>query len=88
VKDTGGVITVRSELGEPIHNANNRALKLWKGYDDSVSSLLARSVELAPGLRANVIERLNAPWFPAKKDGHVTEDLGDVTYEEVVLRLL
>ena len=28
VKDTGGIITVCSELGEPIHKVNNRALKL------------------------------------------------------------
>jgi len=39
VKDTGGVITVRSELGEPIHKVNNRALMLWKEYDDSVLKL-------------------------------------------------
>ena len=30
VKDTSGIITVCCELGEPIHKANNRALRLWK----------------------------------------------------------
>jgi len=39
VKDTGGVITVRSELGEPIHKVNNHALMLWKEYDDSMLKL-------------------------------------------------
>ena len=42
--------------------------------------------------RAEVIRRLNAdyfkPWFPAKKDGRVVEDLGDMTYEEIVLHLV
>jgi enoyl reductase-like protein len=28
------------------------------------------------------------PWFPAKKDGRLVEDLGDMTYEETVLRLV
>lgn len=38
------------------------------------------------------IQRLNAdyfePWFPAKKDGRVMDDLGDVTYEETAFRLV
>jgi fatty acid synthase subunit alpha len=93
VKDTGGIITVRSELGEPIHKVNNRALKLWKEYDDTVFKLPRekRGAWLQEH-RAEVIQRLNAdyfkPWFPAKKDGRVVEDLGDMTYEETVLRLV
>ncbi|KAI0264369.1 fatty acid synthase [Gloeopeniophorella convolvens] len=92
-KDTGGIITVRSELGEPIHKVNNRALKLWKEYDDTVFKLPRekRSAWLQER-RADVIKRLNAdyfkPWFPAKKDGRAVEDLGDMTYEETVLRLV
>ena len=39
MKDTGGVITVCSKVGEPIHKVNNRALMLWKEYDDSVLKL-------------------------------------------------
>jgi enoyl reductase-like protein len=42
--------------------------------------------------RAEVIQRLNVdyfePWFPAKKDGRVVQDLGDMTYEEIVLHLV
>jgi fatty acid synthase subunit alpha, fungi type len=42
--------------------------------------------------RAEVIQRLKAdyfkPWFPMKKDGRVVEGLGDMTYEETVLRLV
>ncbi|KAI9439787.1 fatty acid synthase [Lactarius indigo] len=93
VKDTGGIITVRSELGEPIHKVNNRALKLWKEYDDTVFKLPRekRGAWLQEH-RAEVIKRLNAdyfkPWFPAKKDGRAVEDLSDMTYEETVLRLV
>ena len=93
VKDTGGIITVRSELGEPIHKVSNRALKLWKEYDDTVFKLAREKrgawLQERP---AEVIKRLNAdyfkPWFPAKKDGRIVEDLGDMTYEETVLRLV
>jgi fatty acid synthase subunit alpha len=93
VKDTGGIITVRSELGEPIHKVNNRALKLWKEYDDTVFKLpREKRAAWLQEHRAEVIQRLNAdyfkPWFPAKKDGRVVEDLGDMTYEETVLRLV
>jgi fatty acid synthase subunit alpha, fungi type len=92
-RDTGGIITVRSELGEPIHKVNNRALRLWKGYDDSVSKLPHEKRGAWPQeRRAEVIKRLNAdyfkPWFPVKKEGRVVEDLSDMTYEEVVHRLI
>jgi fatty acid synthase subunit alpha len=61
VKDTGGIITVRSELGEPIHKVNNRAFRLWKGYDDTVFKLLheKRGAWLQEH-RAEVIQRLNS----------------------------
>jgi fatty acid synthase subunit alpha, fungi type len=42
--------------------------------------------------RAEVIKKLDAdfakPWFGWKKDGLVAEDLGDMTYEEVTLRMV
>ena len=42
--------------------------------------------------KQEVIEKLNCdfskPWFGRKKDGKVAEDLGDMTYEEVVLRMV
>ena len=81
VKDvTGRIITVHSELREPIHKANNHALKLWKEYNGSVFKLPPekRGAWLQKH-RADVIKRLNVdyfkPWFPAK-DGHVVEDFG------------
>lgn len=35
-KETAGILTVQSELGEPIHEVANRGVKLWKGFDDTV----------------------------------------------------
>ncbi|KAG2076495.1 hypothetical protein BDR04DRAFT_694370 [Suillus decipiens] len=92
-KPTGGILTVRSELGEPIHKVATRAVKLWKEFDDSVFKLPKE--KRGPWLaerKAEIIGKLNAdfakPWFGWKKDGSVALDLGDMTYEEVALRMV
>jgi fatty acid synthase subunit beta len=42
--------------------------------------------------RDEVIGKLNKdfikPWFGWKKDGSIAKELGDMTYEEVVLRMV
>jgi len=92
-KSTGGILTVRSELGEPIHKVATRAVKLWKEFDDTVFKLPKE--KRGPWLaerKAEIIGKLNAdfskPWFGWKKDGSVALDLGDMTYEEVALRMV
>jgi fatty acid synthase subunit alpha len=92
-KPTGGILTVRSELGEPIHKVATRGVKLWKEFDDTVFKLPKekRAVWLTER-RDEVIEKLNKdfskPWFGWKKDGIVAKVLGDMTYEETVLRMI
>ncbi|KAF5337910.1 hypothetical protein D9758_013124 [Tetrapyrgos nigripes] len=92
-KPTGGILTVRSELGEPIHKVATRGVKLWKEFDDGVFKLPKekRTAWLAEH-KDEVIEKLNRdfskPWFGWKKDGTVAKDIGDMTYEEVVLRMV
>ncbi|KAH9945014.1 fatty acid synthase [Epithele typhae] len=92
-KETGGILTVRSELGEPIHKIATRAVKLWKEFDDTVFKMPKekRAAWLAER-RAEIIAKLNKdfakPWFGWKKDGTVVEDIADMTYEEVVLRMV
>jgi fatty acid synthase subunit alpha, fungi type len=92
-KPTGGILTVRSELGEPIHKVATRGVKLWKEFDDTVFKLPKekRLVWMAER-RAEVIGKLNAafakPWFGWKKNGSVAEDLGGMTYEKVTLRMV
>ncbi|PCH42040.1 fatty acid synthase [Wolfiporia cocos MD-104 SS10] len=92
-KETGGILTVKSELGEPIHKVATRAVKLWKEFDDSVFKLPKdKRVAWLGERRAEVIAKLNRdfakPWFGWKKDGAVVEDIADMTYEEVVLRMV
>ncbi|KAF8199703.1 fatty acid synthase [Pholiota molesta] len=92
-KPTGGILTVRSELGEPIHKVATRAVKLWKEFDDTVFKLPKekRAVWLSER-KKEIIDKLNKdfakPWFGWKKDGSVAFDLGDMTYEETVLRMV
>lgn len=92
-KETGGVLTVRSELGEPIHKIATRAVKLWKEFDDTVFKLPKE--KRVPWLEQNrdmVIGKLNKdfakPWFGEKKNGKVVSDIGEMTYEEVTLRMV
>ena len=92
-KETGGILTVRSELGEPIHKIATRAVKLWKEFDDSVFKLpKEKRAAWVTERRAEIISKLNRdfakPWFGWKKDGSVVEDIADMTYEEVVLRMV
>ncbi|KAH7913599.1 hypothetical protein BJ138DRAFT_606981 [Hygrophoropsis aurantiaca] len=93
VKPTGGILTVRSELGEPIHKVATRAVKLWKEFDDTVFKLpKEKRVPWLSERKVEVIEKLNKdfakPWFGWKKDGSVALDLADMTYEEVTLRMI
>ena len=75
-KETGGILTVKSELGEPIHKVATRAVKLWKEFDETVFKMPKekRAAWLAER-RAEIIEKLNKdfakPWFGWKKDGGV-----------------
>ncbi|KAJ7285205.1 fatty acid synthase [Mycena rebaudengoi] len=92
-KPTGGILTVKSELGEPIHKVATRGVKLWKEFDDTVFKLAKeKRVAWLVERRDEIITKLNKdfskPWFGWKKDGSVAKELGDMTYEEVVLRMV
>ncbi|KDQ57051.1 hypothetical protein JAAARDRAFT_35647 [Jaapia argillacea MUCL 33604] len=92
-KETGGILTVRSELGEPIHKIATRGVKLWKEFDDTVFKLpKEKRLPWLTERRAEVIDKLNKnfqkPWFGWKKGDVVVEDIGDMTYEEVALRMV
>ncbi|CAK5268309.1 unnamed protein product [Mycena citricolor] len=92
-KPTGGILTVKSELGEPIHKVATRAVKLWKEFDDSVFKLpKEKRLPWLVERRDEIIAKLNKdfakPWFGWKKDESVAKELGDMTYEETVLRMV
>ncbi|KDN47732.1 hypothetical protein K437DRAFT_273590 [Tilletiaria anomala UBC 951] len=92
-KETGGVITVTSELGEPIHKIATRGIKLWHELD-KVCFSLPKEKRLAwlADKKDYVIERLNAdfqkPWFPQHLDGKPAQGVEEMTYEEVIRRML
>ncbi|KAG6197260.1 hypothetical protein E4U10_000145 [Claviceps purpurea] len=88
----GGVITVRSEMGEPIHKLATRGVRFWAEMDQKIFSLPKekRVAELKKN-REYIIKRLNDDfqkvWFGCNKDGKAV-DLEDMTYAEVVRRLV
>jgi fatty acid synthase subunit beta len=88
----GGVITVRSEMGEPIHKLATRGVKFWAEMDQKIFSLPKekRVAELKKN-RDYIIKKLNNDfqkvWFGRNKAGE-TVDLEDMTYGEVVRRMV
>lgn len=90
-KPTGGIITVRSEMGEPIHKLATRGVMLWKELDDTIFNLPKNKLQEALDKKKDyIIKKLNAdfqkPWF-ATVNGKVY-DLQDLTYEQIAKRLV
>ncbi|CCD27159.1 tetrafunctional fatty acid synthase subunit FAS1 NDAI_0J02670 [Naumovozyma dairenensis CBS 421] len=90
-KPTGGIITVRSEMGEPIHKIATRCVVFWKEMDDTIFNLPKNKLQAALDAKKDyIIGKLNAdthkPWFPTV-NGEV-RDLDLMTYEEVAQRLV
>ncbi|KAK8039551.1 hypothetical protein PG993_007962 [Apiospora rasikravindrae] len=88
----GGVLTVTSEMGQPIHKVATRGVRLWKEMDDTIFSLPKSERKAALLKRKDeIIRRLNAdfskPWFGANADGQAA-DLEDMTYVEVLSRIV
>ncbi|KAL2432422.1 Fatty acid synthase subunit beta [Exophiala dermatitidis] len=89
----GGVMTVTSEMGEPIHKIATRGVHLWAELDKTIFSIPDKKKRLQALLRKRhyVISRLNADfqkvWF-ARTDGNDAAELADMTYTQVVSRLL
>ncbi|CAN9101418.1 beta subunit of fatty acid synthase [Alternaria alternata] len=88
----GGVITVRSEMGEPIHKLATRGVIFWHEMDQKIFSLdKAKRVPELKKMREYIIEKLNKDfqkvWFGRNKKGE-SVDLEDMTYAEVVQRMV
>ncbi|ODQ82934.1 hypothetical protein BABINDRAFT_78539 [Babjeviella inositovora NRRL Y-12698] len=90
-KPTGGIITVRSEMGEPIHKIATRGVMLWQEMDNTIFNLpKGKLVETLNKKKDYIIKKLNAdfqkPWFGKNALGPC--DLQDMTYAEVAQRLV
>lgn len=88
----GGVITVRSEMGEPIHKLATRGVVFWAEMDQKIFSLDRK--KRVPELQKNrdyIIQKLNDDfqkvWFGRNKAGECV-DLEDMTYAEVINRMV
>lgn len=88
----GGVITVRSEMGEPIHKLATRGVLFWSEMDKKIFSL--DKAKRIPELKKNreyIIKKLNDDfqkvWFGRNSKGE-SVDLEDMTYGEVVRRMV
>ena len=88
----GGVITVRSEMGEPIHKLATRGVLFWHEMDQKIFSLdKAKRIPELKKMREYIIKKLNNDfqkvWFGRNSKGE-SVDLEDMTYGEVVRRMV
>ncbi|EME39032.1 fatty acid synthase-like protein [Dothistroma septosporum NZE10] len=89
---TGGVITITSEHGQPIHMLATRGVMLWKEFDKRIFSIkdAAKRLSYIRAHREEIITRLNKdyqkPWFGVNGDGQ-NVDLDRMTYREVLGRM-
>lgn len=92
-RPTGGILTVNSEMGQPIHKLATRAVILWHELDKKIFSIkdTSKRVEEIRKNRSWIINRLNRdfhkPWFGLNMSGEMV-DVEDMTYFEVVSRLI
>ena len=87
----GGVMTVLSEMREPIHKLATRGVRFWAEMDDTIFCLdRSKRVAALQTKRDYIIERLNNDfqkvWFGKTAKG-VAVDIEEMTYSEVLDRL-
>ena len=89
----GGVVTVKSEMGEPIHKLATRGVILWKDLDRRIFAIKDKGERrrVIHENRNDIITRLNRdfakPWFAINSNGDCVE-IEDMTYLEVINRLV
>lgn len=91
-ESAGGIITVQSEMGQPIHKIATRGVLFWAEMDKTIFALpRAKRVAELKKNRDYIIRRLNAdfakPWFALSTAGYAIE-LTEMTYAEVLARLI
>ena len=90
--EVGGVMTVQSEMGQPIHKIATRGVRFWAEMDKKIFKLPRdkRLAELQKN-RAWILQKLNddfaKPWFGKSSSGALV-DISEMTYLEVLTRLV
>lgn len=88
----GGILTVQSEMGQPIHKIATRGVLFWKEMDDIIFSLpRAKQLDAIKVRKDYIIRKLNEdfakPWFCRNSNGD-NVDLAEMTYLEILSRLI
>lgn len=95
--EAGGILTVKSELGEPIHKVANRCTRCWRDFDLKYFAIEKEDMEKKLQLdRTEVIARLNTdyqkPYFgctTGSADGQrIAAELHEMTYIQVLERMI
>ena len=90
----GGVITVVSEMGEPIHKLATRGVKLWAEFDKTIFNITDKTkrVEAINKKRDYIIKRLNEdfakPWFGRCPHTGQPIEFEEMTYSSIIDRFL
>ncbi|SPJ90949.1 uncharacterized protein FTOL_13351 [Fusarium torulosum] len=90
---TGGILSVVSEMRQPIHMIATRAVRLWDAFDKTIFCLSAkvRAVEIARR-RDEIITKLNRDyhrvWFGCNGPNQDIAELDEMTYSEVLYRFV
>jgi len=91
---SGGVITVSSEMGQPIHKLATRGVLFWAEMDQRIFSIEDRTKRAAEikKQRGYIIHRLNKDfqkvWFGRKLATGEPVDIEEMTYYEVISRMV
>ncbi|KAL9596244.1 MAG: hypothetical protein Q9179_004685 [Wetmoreana sp. 5 TL-2023] len=91
-KPSGGVITVLSEMREPIHMLATRGVRFWAEMDEMIFSISpSKRVAVLQSKRQEIIQKLNNDfqkvWFGKTRRGRPV-DIDEMTYSEVLDRLV
>ena len=88
----GGIMTVQSEMGEPIHKLATRGVRFWAEMDRKIFVLeKSKRVSELKKKREYIIQKLNDDfqkvWFGKNTAGE-SVDIEDMTYFEVLRRMI
>jgi fatty acid synthase subunit beta len=88
-----GILTVKSEMGQPIHKINTRGVQLWAEMDATIFSLpKAKQLPAIEKKKDYIIEKLNKDfqkvWFGYDFSSERAADLSNMTYQDVARRMV
>lgn len=91
-KPVGGIVTIQSEMGQPIHKIATRGVMFWKWMDENIFNL-PRDKQMAAihAQKSYIIRKLNEdfakPWLGRNTAGDAVE-VCEMTYQEIISRLI